>query len=161
LVENQIGNKIKILRIDNGTKYESNEFNDYCREDGINRETTTAYTPDQNAVVQRKNLSIIEATHAMLHDQGLPKFLWGEAPNTVVYVQNRCPHQALDSKIPEEVFISKKLDVSHLEFLVAPCIFMCQKKREANWMQLGIKEHLRAIMKPQRHIESMFLVKEK
>lgn len=37
LVENQTGKKIKILRIDNGTKYESNEFNDYCREAGINR----------------------------------------------------------------------------------------------------------------------------
>jgi len=55
LVENQIGDKIKILRIDNGTKYESNEFNDYCRVDGINRETTTAYTPEKNAVVERKN----------------------------------------------------------------------------------------------------------
>lgn len=41
LVENQTQKKIKTLRIDNGTEYESNEFNDYCREDGIKRETTT------------------------------------------------------------------------------------------------------------------------
>jgi len=31
LIENQTGKKIKILRTDNGTEYESNEFNDYCR----------------------------------------------------------------------------------------------------------------------------------
>ena len=31
LVENQTGKKIKILRTNNGTEYESNEFNDYCR----------------------------------------------------------------------------------------------------------------------------------
>ena len=55
LVENQTGKKIKILRTDNGTEYESNEFNDYCREVGIKRETTTAYTPEQNGVVERKN----------------------------------------------------------------------------------------------------------
>eukprot|EP00253_Pinus_taeda_P035273 PITA_35273 len=49
----------------------------------------------------------------MLHDQGLSKFLWAEAANTAVYVQNRCPHQALDSKTAEEMFIGKKPDVSH------------------------------------------------
>ena len=84
LVENQTGKKIKTLRIDNGTEYESNEYNDYCREASIKREITTAYTPEQNGVAKRKNRSIIEATRAMLHDQGLPKFLWGEAANTVV-----------------------------------------------------------------------------
>eukprot|EP00253_Pinus_taeda_P016551 PITA_16551 len=46
----------------------------------------------------------------MLHDQSLPKFLWGEAGNTAVYIQNRCLHQVLDSKIPEEVFI---MEISH------------------------------------------------
>jgi len=46
LVENQTGKKIKILRNNNGTEYESNEFNGYCREAGIKREITTAYTPE-------------------------------------------------------------------------------------------------------------------
>ena len=55
LVENQIGKMIKILRTGNGTEYESNEFNDCCREAGIKRETITAYTPEQNGVVERKN----------------------------------------------------------------------------------------------------------
>ena len=96
LVENQIGKKIKILRTDNGTEYESNEFNDYCREASIKRETTIVYTPEQNGVAERNNITILEAACAMLYDQGLPKFLWGEAANTTVYVQNRCPHSALD-----------------------------------------------------------------
>ena len=30
LIENQTEKKIKILRIDNGTEYESNEFHDFC-----------------------------------------------------------------------------------------------------------------------------------
>ena len=77
---------MKILRIDNGTEYESNEFQNYCREAGIKRETTTPYTPEQNGVALRKNRSIVEAVRAMLHDQGLPKFLWVEAANTAVYV---------------------------------------------------------------------------
>ena len=118
------------FRTDNGTKYESNEFNDYCREVGIKRETTTAYTPEQNGVVERKNQIIIEATHAMLHDQGLLKFLWGEASNTTMYIQNRCPHQALDFRTLEEVFTDKKLDVSHFRIFGLSRIFSCAEREE-------------------------------
>ena len=57
LVENQTRKKIKILRTDNGTEYESNEFSDYCREAVIRRETTTAYTPEQNGVAEGNNQS--------------------------------------------------------------------------------------------------------
>eukprot|EP00253_Pinus_taeda_P001532 PITA_01532 len=55
---------------------------------GIKRETTTPYTPKENGLVERKNHTIMEAVRAMLHDQRLSKFLWAEAANTVVYVQN-------------------------------------------------------------------------
>eukprot|EP00253_Pinus_taeda_P015205 PITA_15205 len=103
LVKNQIGKKIKILRTDNETKYESN---DYCREAGIKWETTTTYTPKKNGVSKSKNHTIIEVAHAILHDQGLLKFLWGEAIGTTMYVQSRCLHQALDFKKLEEVFTS-------------------------------------------------------
>ena len=77
LVENQTGRKIKILRTDNGTEYESNEFNEFCVEAGIKRETTIPYTLEQDGVAERKNRTIMEATRAMLHDEGLLKFLWG------------------------------------------------------------------------------------
>ena len=33
--------------------------------------------------------------------------------NTDVYVQNRCPHSALDSKTPKEIFSGKKPNVFH------------------------------------------------
>ena len=114
------------MRTDNGTDY---EFNDYCRVVEIKRQTTTPYTPEQNGVVERKNQTIIEATCAMLHDQGLLKFLWGEVANTVVYVQNRSPHQALDFKTPEEVFTGKKPDVSHFKIFGCPVYFHVPKEK--------------------------------
>ncbi len=87
MIENQFEKKIKILRVDNRNEYKSNEFQDYCREVGIKREPTR-HTPEQNGVTERKNRSIVEAVCAMLHDQGLPKFLWAEAANIIMYVQN-------------------------------------------------------------------------
>jgi transposase InsO family protein len=110
-VENQTRKKIKVLRSNNGGKYTSNEFNDLCARESIKRELIVPYNPHQNGVVERKNMAIIGATRAMLHDQGLPLFLWVEACNTVVYLQNRSPHRVLGNKTLEEAFSGKKPDL--------------------------------------------------
>ena len=73
----------------------------------------------------------MEAARAMLCDQGLPKFLWGEAANTTVYIQNRCPHSALESKTPEEVFSGKKPDVSHFRVFGCPFYFHVPKEKRS------------------------------
>jgi hypothetical protein len=49
----------------------------------------------------------------MIHDRDLPTFLWIEACNTAVYIQNRCPHKILEDKIPNETFTGVKPEVSH------------------------------------------------
>jgi hypothetical protein len=114
LVENQTGKKIRCLRSDNGGEYTSNDFDDYCAREGIRREMTVAYNPQQNGVAERKNISIVGAARAMIHDQGLPLFLWAEACNTAVYLQNRSPHRALGNMTPDEAFTGQKPQVGHL-----------------------------------------------
>ena len=51
---------MKTLRSDNGGDFTSNEFWDFCEEHGIKREFSTARTPQQNRVVERKNITIQE-----------------------------------------------------------------------------------------------------
>ena len=75
----------------------------------------------------------------MIHDQVLPKLLWGEAANTAVYVQNRSPHQALDFKTPEEVFTGKKLDVSHLRIFGCLVYFHVLKEKRNKLEAFGKK----------------------
>jgi hypothetical protein len=58
---------------------------------------------------------IVGAARAMLHDQGLPMYLWEEACNTMVYVQKCCPHRVLGMSTPEEDSTGKKPDVSHFK----------------------------------------------
>ena len=106
---------MKALRCDNGGEYISNEFKDFCRKEGIQRELIAPHNQQQNAIVERKNRMIVGVAQAMLHDQGLPMHLWAEACNTAVYVQNRCPHRVLGMSTPEEAFTGKKPDISHLK----------------------------------------------
>ena len=55
LIENHSERRIKTLRLDNGGEYTSKEFEAFCKEDGIKRELTTPYNPQQNGAVERKN----------------------------------------------------------------------------------------------------------
>jgi hypothetical protein len=96
------------------------EFMDFCAVEGIKRELTVPYNPQQNGVAERKNRAIVGVARAMLHDQGLPLFLWAEACYTVVYLQNRSPHKAVGSMTPEEAFSGKKPEVGH--FRIFGCI---------------------------------------
>lgn len=55
LVENQTGRRIRVLRSDNGGEYTSNDFKSFCAQEGIKRELTVPYNPQQNGVAERKN----------------------------------------------------------------------------------------------------------
>jgi hypothetical protein len=77
-----------------------------------------------DGVAERKNRSIKESIKAMMNDQNLSMFLWGEATMTDVYVQNRSPHHILEKMNPEESFSQKKPSVEHLR------IFGCQSRRK-------------------------------
>ena len=70
---------MKALRSDNGGEYISNEFKNFCAKEGIQREFIAPHDPQQNGVAERKNRTIVGATRAMLHEQGLPFHLWEKA----------------------------------------------------------------------------------
>jgi transposase InsO family protein len=50
LVENLSKRKIKKPRSANGGEYTSNKFGSFCIDDGIKRDLTTPYNPQQNGV---------------------------------------------------------------------------------------------------------------
>jgi transposase InsO family protein len=81
-----------VTRLDNGGEYTSRDFNDLCIEAGIKREYIVPYNHQQNGVVERKNITIIEETKAMIHDHNLPMIMWEKSSMTTVYVQNMSPH---------------------------------------------------------------------
>ena len=118
------------MSLDNGGKYESNEFDDFFREAG-KRELTMPYNPQQNGVAERKNRTICEAAKPMLSNLDLPLSLWAEVACTAVYIQNRSPHAILGEKTPEEVFTSKKPAVDHMRIFGTPVYIHVTKEKRA------------------------------
>ena len=91
LVEKESGHAICCFRTDRGGEFTSLEFNEYCNLNGIKRQLTAAYTPQQNGVAERKNQTIMNMVRCMLTDKNVPKEFWPEAVNWAVHLLNRCP----------------------------------------------------------------------
>jgi hypothetical protein len=71
-------------------------------------------------VAKWTNKTTMECARNMRHAQGLDLEIWAEAVNTTVYIKNWCPTKALDLKTPQEAWIGRKPDVSHLK------VFSCK-----------------------------------
>ena len=109
-----------MLRTDRGGEFTSQEFINFCDVNGIRRQLTTAYTPQQNGVTERKNRTIMNMVRSMISEKQLPKNFWPEAVNWTVHVLNRSPTVAVKNKTPEEAWSGVKPSVEH--FRVFGCV---------------------------------------
>ncbi|GKF72262.1 putative ribonuclease H-like domain-containing protein, partial [Tanacetum coccineum] len=101
-IENQLNQKVKTIRCDNGTEFKNSDVIEFCRLKGIKREYSNARTPQQNGVAERKNMTLIEAARTMLADSFLPNTFWAEALNKVLVTKphNKTPYELLTGKTP-------------------------------------------------------------
>ena len=107
-VEKETGSYIRCLRTDCGGVFTSHKFTDFCKENGMRRQLTTAYTPQQNGVAKRKNRTIMNMVRSMLLGRKFPKTFWPKAINWTTYVLNRSPTLVVKDMTPEEAWSRSK-----------------------------------------------------
>lgn len=113
-VEKQTGEEIKKFRSDNGTEFCNQHFEKLFKSCGIERQTSTPYTPQQNGLAERTIRTLTERARCMLQDTDLPKKFWAEAMGTATYLKNRSVSRVLDGKTPYEIWTGSKPNLSHL-----------------------------------------------
>ncbi|GJR92194.1 putative ribonuclease H-like domain-containing protein [Tanacetum coccineum] len=113
-IENQLNQKVKTIRCDNGTEFKNRDFIEFCGSKGIKREYSNARTPQQNGVAERKNMTLIEAARTMLADSFLPNTFWAEAVSTACYVLNRVLVTKPHNKTPYELITGKIPIISYI-----------------------------------------------
>ncbi|GJW95004.1 putative ribonuclease H-like domain-containing protein [Tanacetum coccineum] len=112
--ENQLNQKVKTIRVINGTEFKNKEVIEFCGLKGIKREYSNARTPQQNGVAERKNRTLIEAARTMLADSFLPNTFWAEAVSTACYVLNRVLVTKPHNKTPYELLTGKIPIISYI-----------------------------------------------
>ncbi|GJW17649.1 putative ribonuclease H-like domain-containing protein [Tanacetum coccineum] len=113
-IENQLNQKVKTIRSDNGTEFKNRDVIEFCGLKGIKREYSNARTPQQNGVAERKNRTLIEAARTMLADSFLPNTFWAEAVSTACYVLNRVLVTKPHNKTPYELLTGKIPIISYI-----------------------------------------------
>ena len=63
---------ISSIKSDHGTEFENEFFKTFCNENGISHTFSSPRSPQQNRVVERKNITLMEMARIMLHDYSLP-----------------------------------------------------------------------------------------
>jgi hypothetical protein len=122
LAQNFTGECLTILRVDNAPELTRGQMEAYCKTEGISYEKTVPYSPPQNGVAERTNLTIASMTRAMLIDADLSDYFWPFATQASVHIKNCAPHSALPpNQTPFSFWHHYKPNLSHLRLFGAPC----------------------------------------
>ncbi|GJW60347.1 zinc finger, CCHC-type containing protein [Tanacetum coccineum] len=114
LIENELRTTLKMLRTDRGGEFTSNEFTQYCKENGIARQLTAPYSPQQNGVVERRNRTIMSTTRCMMKATNMPQIFWAKAVRHAIYILNSVPTKALEDITPYEAIKQRKPNLENL-----------------------------------------------
>ncbi|KAL0336207.1 UNVERIFIED_CONTAM: Retrovirus-related Pol polyprotein from transposon RE1 [Sesamum radiatum] len=88
----------------------------FFSQNGIVHQTTCAYSPQQNGIVERKHKHLLQIARALLFQSALPLKFWTEAILTTTYLVNRLPTSVLQWKTPYEVLYHRLVDYSGVVF---------------------------------------------
>nr|GEZ52730.1 hypothetical protein [Tanacetum cinerariifolium] len=109
------------VRTDRGTEFLNKTLNAFLKKEGIEHQTFTARTPEQNDVVERRNHTLVEAARTMLSASKLPLFFWAEAIATACYTQNRSIIISTHDKTAYHIINDRKSSIKHLYIFGCIC----------------------------------------
>jgi hypothetical protein len=113
LAESDRGVRLRAFRTDRGGEFNSIEFTRFCEEQGVRRNTTAPYSPQQNGVVERRNQTVVEMARSLMKSMQVPATFWAEAVRTAVHILNRSPTRSLKGLTPYEAWRGRKPKVDY------------------------------------------------
>jgi transposase InsO family protein len=91
---------VKKMRSDNGSEFKNLQVEEYLEEEGNKHEFSAPYTPQQNGVVETKNMILIDMAWTMLGEYKTLERFWLEAVNTTCHAINRLYLHRLSRRRP-------------------------------------------------------------
>nr|GEZ07368.1 retrovirus-related Pol polyprotein from transposon TNT 1-94 [Tanacetum cinerariifolium] len=121
MIQKKLQALVVTVRTDRGTEFLNKTLNAFFKEEGIEHQTSTARTPEQNGVVERWNCTLVEAARTMLLASQLPLFFWAEAIETACYTQNRSIIILTHDKTLYHIINDSKPSIKHLHIFGCIC----------------------------------------
>jgi hypothetical protein len=140
--QNEFGLRIKKIRSDNGTEFENSQIECFLEDEGIKHEFSSPYTPQQNGVVERKNITLLDMARTMLDEYKTSDWFWAEAINTACYAINRLYLHQILKKTSYELLTSKKPNVSYFRVFGSKCFILVKRGRKSKFAPKAIEGFL-------------------
>ncbi|XP_075099178.1 uncharacterized protein LOC142176037 [Nicotiana tabacum] len=115
LVKNMFNSNVQTLRTYNDYEFFNSQFDELIKENGIVHQSSCVYTPQQNGVVKRKHISILNVARSLRFQGVVPLKFWGECVDTAVYLLNRLPSATLHYKSSFQMLHSHPPNLDHLK----------------------------------------------
>jgi hypothetical protein len=133
---------VKTIRSDNGSEFKNLQVKKYLKEEGIKHEFSAPYTPQQNNMVERKNMSLIDMARMMLGEYKTPERFWSEVVNTACHAINRLYLHRLLKKNSYELLIGNKPNVSYFRVFGSKCYILVKKGRHSKFAPKDVEGFL-------------------
>nr|GEU50539.1 hypothetical protein [Tanacetum cinerariifolium] len=121
MIQRNLQAPVITVRTDRGTEFLNKTLNAFFKEEGIEHQTSSARTPKQNDVVERRNRTLVEVARTMLSALKLPVFFWAEAIATACYTQNRSIIILTHDKTAYHIINDRKPLIKHLRIFCCIC----------------------------------------
>ncbi|GJW49657.1 retrovirus-related pol polyprotein from transposon TNT 1-94 [Tanacetum coccineum] len=114
MIQHNLQAPVIYVQTDRGTKFLNKTLHEFFNEEGIEHQTSTPRTPEQNGIVKRLNRTLVESARTMLSASKLPLFFWAEAIATACYTQNRSIIIPTHEKTAYHIINDSKPSIKHL-----------------------------------------------
>ncbi|CAI7798152.1 unnamed protein product [Closterium sp. NIES-54] len=128
-VEKQAECVVKRIRTDRGGEFLGAEMTAWLKKQGIQRELTTAYSPQSNGAAERANRTILETARALLIESGVGNSIWPHAVRHATVARNRVLTKVgNESWVPLERWLGRKPPVDMLKVFGCMAVTHVPKK---------------------------------
>ncbi|CAI7761393.1 unnamed protein product, partial [Closterium sp. NIES-53] len=128
-VEKKVECVVKRIRTDRGGEFLGVEMTAWLKKQGIQRELTTAYSPQSNRVAERANRTILETARASLTESGVGNSMWPHAVQHATVARNRVLTKVgNESWVPLERWLGRKPPVDMMRVFGSMVVAHVPKK---------------------------------
>jgi hypothetical protein len=139
---NEFGLRIKNIRSNNGTEFKNFQIEGFLEKEGIKHEFSSPYTPQQNVLVERKNITLLDIARTMLDEYKTPDWFWVEAINTACYSINRLYLHRILKKTSYELITCKKPNVSYFRLFGSKFFILIKRGRNSQFAPKAVEGFL-------------------
>lgn len=133
LAESVTGNRVKVVRSDNGREFVNSEIRKLFEDKGIRHQKTVPYTPEQNGKCEREMRTIVETGRTLLKAAKLEKQLWAEAINFGTYVLNRTGTSTVKEKSPYELWYGSEVNIKNFKVFGSEVYSHIPNQKRGKW----------------------------